>query len=166
MDRGPPDRRIGRSAKLFDRVASGRPEAQKNLCESLAYGSTFFDRQRFGERFEDGGAGEVQQRVQLLGDRVVYGSQMRDDVRHHRPVHQAGQCAVRRRFSGAVAFRLFRKDARQLNRRVEIAHQQAIFDVADDRRHHRLPALRIRFDRQQIEQQPQVERAHFGRADR
>ena len=51
-------------------------------------------------------------------------------MRHHHAVDESRQSGRSRRLAVSVAIRLVRQDRRQLQRAVEVADEQQIFDVA------------------------------------
>ena len=166
MNRRPPHGRVRRRAQLFDGGLSGRAEAEENLREPLARGRALLDGERLGEPFDDRRTDHVAQLLQLFDGRFVDRSKMGDDVRHHHAVDEPGQRRGRRRFAVAVASRFGREDRRQLQRTLEVADEQQILDVAHDGIVTAFHRSGIGFDRQQVEQQPQIQRPHLRGADR
>jgi hypothetical protein len=68
--------------------------------------------------------------------------------------------------AGPIARRFVGEHARQLERPVEISHEQQVFDMADRGSRNLAPPLGALFDREQIEEKFEIEHPDLGGSDR
>jgi hypothetical protein len=155
---------VGRALQPLHGLPARRAEGDEERREPLARTAALLGRKGLGERAHEHVAHREAQLLDAFELRLVDGRQMRHDVPHHRAAGELLDRPRRRRLASgrAVRARFGHQHGGQLLRGVEVADQQLVFNLRDDRPHQVAPPDSVLLDAQQIEQQREVEPADFA----